>query len=157
MTPPDEPERGRDVLSSLPSSRPQRASARRGTGSAKGRKPAAGRAAKPRATAATAATAKSKAGARPAAKAKPKAAAARTAAKAKPKAAAAKARPKAVRPSMATRRARGDAPQADRVPTAPAGAELVTTAVQAAGELAQIGLTLGTQALRGALSRIPRP
>jgi hypothetical protein len=146
MTPPDEPERGRDVLSSLPSSRPQRASARRGTGAAKGRKPAAaGSAAKPRAVAS-----KAKAKARPAAKAKPKSATTRAKA-------GAGARPKAVRPSAATRRARVDAPQADRAPAPPAGAELVTTAVQAAGELAQIGLTLGTQALRGALSRIPRP
>lgn len=35
--------------------------------------------------------------------------------------------------------------------------DLVTTAVRAAGELAEIGLTAGTQALRGALERLPRP
>jgi hypothetical protein len=34
---------------------------------------------------------------------------------------------------------------------------VVETAIQAAGELAQIGLTVGGQVLRGALSRLPRP
>jgi hypothetical protein len=34
---------------------------------------------------------------------------------------------------------------------------LVGTAVQAAGELAQIGLTVGGQVVRGALSRLPKP
>ncbi len=31
------------------------------------------------------------------------------------------------------------------------------TAVQAAGELTQIGLTVGRQAVRAALDRLPRP
>jgi hypothetical protein len=35
--------------------------------------------------------------------------------------------------------------------------ELVTTAIQAAAELAQIGLGLGASALRGAINRLPRP
>ena len=39
----------------------------------------------------------------------------------------------------------------------PRGTELVTTAIQAAGELAQIGLTVGGQALKRAVDRIPRP
>jgi hypothetical protein len=39
----------------------------------------------------------------------------------------------------------------------PRGAELVTTAVQAAGELAQIGLAAGGRALKSALERLPRP
>jgi len=65
--------------------------------------------------------------------------------------------------SKAPRRARAE-------PTAPAASssertagrspdpvEVVTTAVRAAGELAEIGLTVGTQALRGALERLPRP
>ena len=39
----------------------------------------------------------------------------------------------------------------------PRGAELVTTAVQAAGELAQIGLAAGGRALKSALGRLPRP
>jgi hypothetical protein len=39
----------------------------------------------------------------------------------------------------------------------PSGPELVTTAVQAAGELAQIGLTLTARALRSAANKLPRP
>jgi len=42
-------------------------------------------------------------------------------------------------------------------PTPPKVAELVTTAVQATGELAKIGLTLGGQALKRAVDRIPKP
>jgi hypothetical protein len=38
----------------------------------------------------------------------------------------------------------------------PRGAEIVTTAVQAAGELAQIGATVGGQLLKRATRRIPR-
>jgi hypothetical protein len=34
---------------------------------------------------------------------------------------------------------------------------VVTTAVQAAGEIAQIGATLWGQAVRSAISRLPRP
>jgi hypothetical protein len=34
---------------------------------------------------------------------------------------------------------------------------MVTTAVQAAGELAQIGATVGSQLLKRAARRIPRP
>jgi len=39
----------------------------------------------------------------------------------------------------------------------PSGAALVTTAVQAAGELAQIGLNLGGSAVKSALRKLPRP
>jgi hypothetical protein len=39
----------------------------------------------------------------------------------------------------------------------PRGSEIVTTAVQAAGELAQIGATVGGQLLKRAARRIPRP
>jgi len=54
-----------------------------------------------------------------------------------------------------------DTPAAS-APEPPAGrspdpVDVVTTAVRAAGELAEIGLTVGTQALRGALERLPRP
>jgi hypothetical protein len=41
--------------------------------------------------------------------------------------------------------------------TPPKGTELVTTAVQATGELAKIGLTLGGQALKRAVDRLPKP
>jgi hypothetical protein len=74
--------------------------------------------------------------------------------------------PTAVRPSAATRRAREPG---SPVPSASAqetralesrpleGLELVNTTVQAAGELAQIGLSLTARAVRGAISRLPRP
>ena len=39
----------------------------------------------------------------------------------------------------------------------PKGTEIVTTAVQAAGELAQIGATVGSQLIKRAARRIPRP
>jgi hypothetical protein len=39
----------------------------------------------------------------------------------------------------------------------PSGAELVTTAVKAAGELAQVGITIGGQLLKRAVDRLPRP
>jgi hypothetical protein len=48
-------------------------------------------------------------------------------------------------------------PDGRRAPGPPRGTELVTTAVQAAGELAQIGLTVGSQLLRRAAGRFPRP
>jgi hypothetical protein len=60
-----------------------------------------------------------------------------------------------VSPSAATRAASSTPGQ--RPAQSPEGIELVGTAIQAAGELAQLGLTLGTKALRGALARLPRP
>jgi hypothetical protein len=39
----------------------------------------------------------------------------------------------------------------------PRGTELVTTAIQATGELARIGLTLGGRALKRAVDRLPHP
>jgi hypothetical protein len=39
---------------------------------------------------------------------------------------------------------------------APSGVELVGTAIQAAGELAQMGAAIGTQALKSALGRLGR-
>jgi hypothetical protein len=39
----------------------------------------------------------------------------------------------------------------------PRGTEVVTTAVQAVGEIAQIGLTVGTQVVKRAAGRLPRP
>jgi hypothetical protein len=49
-------------------------------------------------------------------------------------------------------------PQGERRPAGPpSGSELVTTAIQAVGEIAQIGVTFGGQALRRAVRRIPRP
>jgi hypothetical protein len=48
-------------------------------------------------------------------------------------------------------------PRDDRPGGPPSGPELVTTAVQAVGELAQIGFTVGTNVLKRAASRLPRP
>ena len=41
--------------------------------------------------------------------------------------------------------------------TPPSGTELVTTAIQAAGELAQIGLAVGGQVLKRAVDKLPKP
>jgi hypothetical protein len=118
---------GAEVLKSLPARRPQRRSARRG-----GAKPAARKSA-PRKKAAAAAKKPATAARKPAAGR----------------------RPVGVRPSEATRAA--SSTPSERPAQSPEGIELVGTAIQAAGELAQLGLTLGTKALRGAVSRLPRP
>jgi hypothetical protein len=39
----------------------------------------------------------------------------------------------------------------------PKGSDIVSTAVQAAAELAEIGLSVSARALRNAVSRLPRP
>ncbi len=58
--------------------------------------------------------------------------------------------PKRSRPAAAAKPARPGA-----APDPPAGP--LGTAVQAAAELAEIGLTASARALRGALARLPRP
>ena len=110
---------GKDVLSSLPRSRPERRSAKRDGAKAKPTR----RAAKP----------------------KPQAA--------KPKAKVAG----ATRPSAATRRAREESVKPPPVAPAAPDRDVVGTALEAAGELARIGLTVGTQIVREATRRIPRP
>jgi hypothetical protein len=42
-------------------------------------------------------------------------------------------------------------------PTRPSGTEIIGTVVQAAAELAQIGFTVSTRALKEAVARLPRP
>jgi hypothetical protein len=75
-------------------------------------------------------------------------------AKAKPRA---KAKPAAVTPGSPPLRVHRAPDAAPEEPlAAPTGRELVTTSIRAAGELAQIGLTLGGQALKRAIHRIPR-
>jgi hypothetical protein len=123
-----------DVMSSLPRTRPQRPSRRRASTRKANRAPRA--AAKPAATKATGARAKG-------------------AAK-EPRAVSGRPKPRGVQPSAATDAA-SHAPSPKRPPSPPSGTDLVGTAVQAAGELAQFGLTLGTRALRDAVKRIPRP
>jgi hypothetical protein len=125
--------KGGDVMSSLPRTRPQRPSRRRASGrEATGK--ATHTAAKPAASRAKAAKSASR-GSR--------------AASARPK-------PQGVRPSAATNAA-SHAPPPKRPASPPTGTDLVGTAVQAAGEIAQLGLTLGTRALRDAVKRLPRP
>jgi hypothetical protein len=118
-----------------------------------------------RAKARTAAKPKPRAAAkpRPKAAAKPKAAAAPRAAATPAREPARAHRPRPVRagaPALAesTERARSE-PSAPRKRGAspPTGTELVTTAIQAAGELAQIGLTVGGQVLKRAVNRLPKP
>ncbi len=67
-------------------------------------------------------------------------------------------RPAAVRPGSPPLRAPRQAtpPPVSRVPP-PTGTELVTTVIQAAGELAQVGFIVGGRALKRAVDRLPRP
>jgi hypothetical protein len=145
------PPADRDVLTSLPRSRSTRRSAKRA-----GKPQDAAPAVEPQPEAKTPAAAKS--------------AATRAAAKPKPKAPATKPKPKA---KPAAKAAAGTPPKAHAPtspPPPPAGwaaprpgrddggrGELLGTAVQAVGELAQIGLAYGGQALKQALSRLPKP
>jgi hypothetical protein len=124
--------KGGDVMSSLPRTRPQRPSRRR----------ASGRAGEAKAKPARAAAKPARAAAKPGAKGA--------------RAASARPKPAGVRPSAATKAARHPPPP-KRPPSPPSGTDLVGTAVQAAGELAQLGLTLGTRALRDVVKRVPRP
>jgi hypothetical protein len=57
-------------------------------------------------------------------------------------------------PGMGTSDARKQpAPEHGR----PSGVELVTTAVKAAGELAQVGLTIGGRIIKRAVGKLPTP
>src|SRR5919204_197176 len=113
----------REVLSSLPRTRPQRRSAKRGNEAAK-------------------AQTKVDKGGQTAAKAKPKAGAPRS----KPRAAQ-QAPPHKVPPA-------GYAVPKHSSPVSAGGGELVGTAIQALGELASLGASLGSRALRDALGRL---
>lgn len=128
---------GKDVLSSLPRSRPERRSAKRDGAKAK----APGRA-KPKAQGARATAQRPTPGARRKAQA---------ALKPKPKVSG------ATRPSAATRRAREESVKPPPVAPASPDRDVIGTALEAAGELARIGLTVGTQIVREATRRIPRP
>ena len=158
MSDEDKGKPAKSVMGNLPSTRPTRMARRRDgdpvSGNA-GTKPDT----KPKAAPKRAA----KATAKPT-RATPKAVGKPTAkASAKPKAAAAKssgAKPKAVRsgsPSLDAAKKQPRAASKPAAPEPPKGTELVTTAVQATGELAKIGLTLGSQALKRAARRIPKP
>jgi hypothetical protein len=127
----------RDVLGSLPRTRPARRSAKRGA-------PAGAATPAPLQAAST----------RPRAPRAPKAArpAGRAAARTQSQRRSA---PSSVSPPVpAAGYATPGAPSGDGERRHPG---LLGTAVQAAGEVAQLGFTVGAQALRGALGRLPRP
>jgi hypothetical protein len=131
------------VLAALPSTRPERIGGRRGATAAK---PAR---AKPKRAAAKRAS-------RPAAT-RPKAAAPRTfePTQAAEAAAGAESRPQPVRqgaPGIGTAGRRDEhSPESRR----PSGTDLAGTAVRAAGEVAQLGLTIGGEVLKRVVRRLP--
>ncbi|MFN8130273.1 MAG: hypothetical protein U0R70_01850 [Solirubrobacteraceae bacterium] len=63
-----------------------------------------------------------------------------------------------MRPSTATKAAAASPePPRRQAPPPAAGTELLGTALQAAGELAQLGISIGTRIVRDAAARIPKP
>jgi hypothetical protein len=157
------------VLAALPSTRPERIGSRRDAKpavSAAVGKPASAKPAKP----AKPATAKKKPARVTAARRKAaaprtfepteaaEAAAGAADARAAGVTAAAPPRPRAVRegaPGMGTTSPDRDQPSEES--GRPSGVELVTTAVQAAGEITQIGLTIGGRIIKRAVDRLPKP
>lgn len=124
---PDSPGAG-DVLSSLPSSRPQRRSPKR-DGSAGQKSPKRANSATKRAST----NSSKRAGSASAARSAP---------------------PSGARRPVA---AQGYHPVDSSPVEPPSSTEILVSAVQAAGEVAQIGLTLGERLLRAAASRLPKP
>jgi hypothetical protein len=152
MSDEDKAKPSKSVMGNLPSTRPTRMARRRDgepvSGAAEGKAPARAKAAARKPTKPTRAT--PKATGKPATTAKQKA---------KPRAASSSPKPRAVRSGSPSLEAAKKPRKPRRVPAPepPKGAELVTTAVQATGELARIGLTLGGQALKRAARRLPKP
>jgi hypothetical protein len=153
----DRPDSDREVLTSLPRTRPVRRSAKRTERprtAAAATKPKS----KPAATASTAAPKARKPAAKPRAAAQPKTTARATT------------RPRSANGAGATSQrtrpaSRQTVPPAGYASPPPSGddgqrspsADLLGTAVQAAGELAQIGFAVGRQALQSMLDRLPKP
>jgi hypothetical protein len=153
-------ERSSELLSALPRSRPHRRSDKRGA-APRAEKPAPARVASRKASG-SAKAAKETATTKETAAPKAVALAERKPAASKGSAAAGrKPRPRSsAKPLRQPAQPRG-IPAARRAPKrkpAPAtGAEIVGTAVQAVGELTEIGLALSARALRNAVGRLPRP
>ncbi|MDA0184551.1 hypothetical protein OJ997_29885 [Solirubrobacter phytolaccae] len=74
-----------------------------------------------------------------------------------PKHAAARTRPRAVRSGAPELKAHRAVDPPPKPIGAPKGTELVTTAIRATGELAQIGFVVGGQVVKRTISRLPRP
>jgi hypothetical protein len=89
--------------------------------------------------------------------AKPKPARAKAAQPRRAKAAAPAKKPTAVKAGCPELERPKSAPPPPRPIGHPTGSELVGTAIQATGELARIGLTVGGQMLKRAYNRLPRP
>jgi hypothetical protein len=169
-----------EVLTSLPRSRPTRRSAKRGASgdgetAAETKKAAPVKKATPAAKKKAAPSAKKKAAApapkkktttTTAAAAKPKAKTTAARAKPKPKPRA-KPRPalKEVPPPQKPEAVSSGAPGLEDFPKEPvsgpvdppSGSELLESAVKAAGEIAQAGVTVGREALKSLTRRLPRP
>jgi hypothetical protein len=152
------------VLGSLPATRPSRLS-RRGRAEGEGpvataAKPAPTRA-KPKARPAAAkATAKPKPAAKPAPKParKPQLKAVPAAGDAKsPKPLAVRAATPNLRESAATANENREPAEERADAKSQSGKDLATTVVQAAGELAQIGLAVGGQIIKRAVDKLPKP
>jgi hypothetical protein len=137
----------KQVLTSLPRSRPQRRSTKR-AGAAQQPPAGDGPAASPPAP---------KPRAKPRA-ARPKPATEPRAAKAAKTAAQAPGAPKrTARPRPAATTAKRTPEPEARPVEPPTSADIVQSAVRAANELAQVGVTIGREAIKGVLSRLPRP
>ena len=166
--------RDREVLAGLPNARPTRRSAKRDR-PARGQRAGGAAAAPAKAGTKTRQAAPRSTAKQSAARSAAKTSAARstdktgtprsTAKQAAPRSTAKQAAPRSTAKTGARRSA---APKAAPIPPAgyatphadddgPTGADLVTTVVQAAGELAQIGISAGGRALKSALQRLPRP
>jgi len=159
----DRQDSDREVLTSLPRSRPVRRSAKRAA------RPDAAAAAAPKSATASKGSAKAgkagaKAAAKPKATAKPKTAAAaprpkpKAAARPTPAPAAEPAAARAGRPPRKVPPAGYASPVSDAEHARDGGSpDLVTNAIEAAAELAQIGFAVGRQALQSMLDRLPKP
>jgi hypothetical protein len=146
----------REVLTSLPRTRPVRRSAKRGdiprSANATKEKPKAAAAKAPKAAAPTAPKARTTA-AKPRSAAQPKA----TARAARPAGAGTTAPRSRTAPRRAVPPAGYASPSQTEDDQRSASADLIGTVVQAATELAQIGCAVGRQALQSMLDRLPKP